>query len=267
MPLPCRAPNGGEAALHRAGDPLTERTYDRIALADGQSFYVIYSLRSADDGTAPCSPGPKGSPENSSCIYVLPLEPTDAEPPIQGALVFGAGYGDWCLATHGAACDAQQLDHVLRTELGFAPETTDLRFLAPHGHLDHINPAFLEAVAGLGYRWQEIALHAADLRLDYRAGPSVDDMPWSADLRKRFVLLEEAGDWPPPYRPLRSSLGELRLEHRPGHTPGSLDLILETPTQTIALRGSLHTEHDPRFDLDVKAHGNAIVSRPDDSRR
>lgn len=254
-----RPPARGDARDNSPEDPRKPGTYDAIELpGDAGALFVVYSGREADDGRAPC-PVPEGSPANTAGIFVLPLADEGAR---HQALVFGAGYGDWCLASDGATCDARRTAHVLREELGMRAGSTDVRFVAPHGHMDHVNPEFLAALEAQGYRVRDIVYHAADEGLAVPAGVPVEAMAWSAAQRARLRAVESVDEIHDGPGGFASPLGAVRFLHRPEHTPGSLDLVLEGAWGALVVRGSLHAGHEPGYLLDLKAHGNALWTEP-----
>lgn len=95
--------------------------------------------------------------------------------------LFGAGYGDPGSAQQmsdisgyvgperdayrSALADAQDVDCIITQEFSLSPEYVKLRFITPHGHLDHVNNEFLEALtSSLNYSLSssQFMVHAAD---------------------------------------------------------------------------------------------------------
>ena len=281
-PVACGTPPTRGHAACNAGLALKEAAYDAIPVPDadgtcieGREFYVVYSYRDADVGLR-CEPNT--SAENNVGIFVLPLAPARER---NRVLLFGAGYGDHCMARYGAACDAGWVDYVLRNELGFEPATTDLEFAAPHGHFDHVNPEFLRALQAIGYGPVRLVYHELEglIEPDPQAecepqvvqypGPTIEAgeqrtaMDWSgvagtrtslssAEAERLVYAVERDGQ----------PLGTATFLVDPGHGCGALDLFLEfRPGHSIAVRGSNQRNVAPEGELvfDLAPHGNVVV--------
>ena len=118
--------------------------YDFIPVnaSDTLGMYVVYSGKGA-------------GLSHTVNIFMLPLEGNEV-------LIFGAGYGDIPQATNSAAFDADAADECLQACMGYDPASTVLRFVAPHGHVDHINPFFVDQLQAKGYTVAEIVFHQGD---------------------------------------------------------------------------------------------------------
>jgi hypothetical protein len=184
---------------------------------DSLGFYCVYGVKASTTG------GVGGN----VCIYVFEL--TGGE-----VLVFGSGYGNTSSNLFDAAYDMERVDQIIRFCMGKAPATTPLRLLAPHGHGDHINPACNRELERLGYRIVEIAFHPGDQAL-------VNGMAWSAADRALFRILPAGTTCLEELARYSSPLGKLWVLHRPGHTDGSIDLVIDIKddvTNRFLVRGS-----------------------------
>jgi hypothetical protein len=189
----------------------------------------------------------------TSCIYVVPLVGDEV-------LVFSGGYGDtWYLpggAFFDADYDANNVFEAIVACMGRDPELTKIRFVAPHGHPDHVTVAFIRALERTGMSVVEIAYHEGD-----RAW--IEQLPWLDHHPSAFRVLESA----PCNREIlsyESPLGKVWFSHRPGHTPGSIDMVLDLfgdEDNRVLVRGSADGGCSPPSGvfLDLNAHGTAQV--------
>jgi DNA polymerase-3 subunit beta len=109
-----------------------------------------------------------------------------------------------------------------------------VRFVAPHGHIDHINADCIRELRARGYQIREIAFHAGD------AG-AVNSLPgWRTQDKAVFrVLRNSTGQCQEELASYASPLGRIWFYSRPGHTPGSIDLALDVggdPTNRMIVR-------------------------------
>ncbi|HEX6883328.1 MAG TPA: IPT/TIG domain-containing protein [Planctomycetota bacterium] len=239
----------GNARANR-GAPL-ERGEDFVPVTgdDSAGFYCVYSGKAV----GPSNPGIS----NNVGIFVLPLAGDEV-------LVFGAGYGDansLVTPTESAGHDARRVDALLRFCLGREPATTPLRFVAPHGHIDHINADFTREMRVRGYPIRDIAFHAAD-------ASQVRNLPgWTATDRALFRTLRNGtGQCQEELTSFASPLGRIWLHLRDGHTPGSIDLVIDVggdPTNRFVVRGSggdFGTCTIPGVREAIEPHGNVLLT-------
>ena len=238
----CHATN---ARYNVSGQPKTGYDFIPVVPDDSLGFYVIYSARQNE-----YDPTLIGS---TACIYALPLMNEEV-------LIFGAGWGDtnWAgWAFYDADYDVTSLDEAIRSCMGLDPARVRLRFVTPHGHCDHLNVAFIKALERAGYRLAEIAYHEGD-----RAW--IEQLPWQPQHPALFHVLDAlpCGSELVSYD---SALGHIWFTQRPGHTPGSIDLVLDVandPTNRVLVRGSLAGGDCPDPSgvfMDLDAHGTAII--------
>ena len=240
----CHAVN---ARYNVVNQPKTGYDYVPIVADDSLGFYVAYSAKQNEANT---------DFAGTSCMYLVPL--ADGE-----VLVFGGGFGDtWYLpggAFFDADYDAAMIQEAIVGCMGRDPATTRLRFLAPHGHPDHITVAFIKAVERAGFTWSEIAYHQGD-----RAW--IEQLPWLPDHPGLFRVLPGAACGE-ELRAYDSPLGRLWVTHRPGHTPGSIDLVLDVlgnPAARVLIQGSSAGGCPPPDGVvtTLGAHGTALIGGP-----
>lgn len=223
--------------------------YDFIPVVDDDSlgFYVAYSAKQNDTNTGFSS---------TSCMYVLPL--ADGE-----VLVFGGGFGDtWYIpggAWFDADYDAAMVKQIISGCMGRDPAATRVRFAAPHGHPDHITVAFIKALERTGLSVTEIAYHEGDREW-------IEQLPWLAHHPARFRALTSSTCGTPILQYL-SPLGRVWIRHRPGHTAGSIDLVLDVqgdPANRVLILGSSPggCPSPSGVTLTLAAHGTAMVGGP-----
>lgn len=240
----CQAVNARYNVIQR---PKTGYDYVPLASDDSLGFYVAYSAKQNDTNTDFIS---------TSCMYVLPLEGDEV-------LIFGGGFGDTYNIPGGAFFDAdydaKMLREIITGCMARDPSTTYVRFLAPHGHPDHITVAIIKAIERAGLKMAEIAYHAGD-----RAW--IEQLPWLAHHPGLFTVLQNAPCNQEIYS-YRSPLGHLGVVHRPGHTPGSIDLVLDVlddVTNRVVLQGSAPggCPAPDGVTLTLAAHGTALIGGP-----
>jgi hypothetical protein len=113
------------------------------------SLYVVYSgMKSLTDPSF----------YESSNIYLIKGHTSAGSTDV---FIFGAGYSDpngdvlamrvTMDALRSGAADAADADQVIRSCMALDPGQVNLRFIAPHWHVDHINQAFLGGLLARGY--------------------------------------------------------------------------------------------------------------------
>jgi PKD repeat protein len=242
----------GSARLNRAG-PL-ERGEDFVPITgdDSLGFHCVYSGKAV----GPNSPGIA----NNVAIFILPLDNGEV-------LLYGAGYGDrnsFVTPTADANFDVRRVDAILRFCLGRTPETTPIRFVAPHGHIDHINADFMRELRARNYPIVDIAFHAAD-QTAIRALPgwTTADKALFRVLRNTTNLCQEE------LESFDSPLGRLWFHLRAGHTPGSIDLVIDVrgdPNNRFIVRGSGEVYGAcgiPGTREAIEPHGNILFTAPE----
>jgi PKD repeat protein len=242
----------GNARTNRV-TPL-ERGEDFVPVTgdDSAGFYCVYSGKAVGPG----NPGIA----NNVAIFVLPLVGGEV-------LLFGAGYGDansMVVPTESAEHDARRVDALLRFCLGRTPETTPIRFVAPHGHIDHINADFIRELRARDYPIVDIAFHSAD-------GTSVRNLPgWTQADRTLFRTLRSGtGQCQEELLSFASPLGRIWFHLRDGHTAGSIDLVIDVqndPDNRFVVRGSggdFGACAIPGVREAIEPHGNLILSAPE----
>lgn len=242
----CHATNAHYNVVYR---PKTGYDYIPIVPDDSIGFYVAYSAKQNETNT---------DLGGTSCMYVLPLENDEV-------LVFSGGFGDtWYIpggAFFDADYDAAMIAEIVVGCLGRDLLTTRVRFVAPHGHPDHVTVAFIKALERAGFVMQEIAYQEGD-----RAW--IEQLPWVAHHPALFRVLPGAPCGTPiPGVSYASPLGRIWFVHRPGHTPGSIDLVLDVrgdPKSRVLVLGSAPGGCQPPGDvyLTLPAHGTAVIGGP-----
>src|SRR6185503_13781990 len=99
---------------------------------------------------------------------------------------------------------------------------------------DHVNPAACAALEALGYTIAEIVYHEGDVDL-------INAMAWKAPLRALFHELTPGPTCGSELLAYASPIGKLWFHSRPGHTDGSIDLVIDVrddPTNRFVVRGS-----------------------------
>lgn len=206
------------ARLNRGTPIKTGADFVPVSGDDGLGFYCVYGVRASATGGIGGNVG----------IFLFELASGEV-------LVYGSGYGNIAGANlFDAAYDMERVDQVIRFCMGKTPAETPLRILAPHGHGDHINPACNRELERLGYRIVDIAFHQGDASL-------VNGMAWTSADRALFRVLPAATTCLQELTSYTSPLGKLWAFERPGHTAGSIDLVLDVrndPNNRIVVRGS-----------------------------
>ena len=214
-----------QSARANRPSPL-ERGADFVPITgdDSLGFYCVYSGKAV----APNNPGIS----NNVGMFVLPL--------VNGeVLLFGSGYGDpnsIVEPTEDAAFDVRRIDGILRFCMGRTPASTPIRFVAPHGHIDHINADFIRELRLRGYPIVEIAFHSADASLatSLPGWTNADRALFRAWRNTTSSCQEELKSYDSP-------LGKLWFHLRAGHTAGSIDLVIDVrndPGNRFVIRGS-----------------------------
>jgi hypothetical protein len=240
----CHATN---ARYNTVNQPKTGYDYVPIVADDSLGFYVAYSAKQNDTNTGFVS---------TSCMYVLPLADDEV-------LVFGGGFGDTFYLPGGAYFDADydaaMIYEAVTGCMQRDPATTRVRFLAPHGHPDHITVAFIKALERAGFTLAEIAYHEGD-----RAW--IEQLPWLPSHPPLFRVLPGASCGV-ELLAYDSPLGRLWVTSRPGHTPGSIDLVLDVlgnPDERILIQGSASggCPAPPGVGRVLSAHGTVMIEGP-----
>jgi hypothetical protein len=242
----CHATN---ARYNVVNKPKTGYDYIPVVDDDSLGFYVAYSAKQNETNTGFTS---------TSCMYVLPLVGDEV-------LVFGGGFGDtWYVpggAWFDADYDAAMIKQIIGGCMGRDPLATRVRFVGPHGHPDHITVAFVKALERAGLSVVEIAYHEGDR--DW-----IEQLPWLAHHPALFhVLPGTPCGTSIPGISFASSLGRVWFLHRPGHTPGSIDLVLDVRgdiQDRVLILGSAPGGCTPPsgVSLTLAAHGTAMVGGP-----
>ncbi|NOT31806.1 MAG: hypothetical protein HOP15_15280, partial [Planctomycetes bacterium] len=222
------------------GTPIkTTADFVPVTGDDSLGFYCVYGLRAS----------PTGGVAGNVGIFVFELANGEV-------LLYGSGYGNIPGANvFDAAYDMERVDQVIRFCMGKTPADTPLRLLVQHGHGDHVNPACNRELERLGYRIVDIAMHQGDLAL-------VNGMSWTSADRALFRVLPAATTCLEELTSYASPLGKLWAFERPGHTAGSIDLVVDVrndPTNRVVVRGS--QPNSPCAPLPgqrevINAHGN-----------
>jgi hypothetical protein len=240
----CQAVNARYNVLNR---PKTGYDYVPLVPDDSLGIFVAYSAKQNDTNTDFVS---------TSCMYVLPLEGDEV-------LIFGGGFGDTFYIPGGAFFDADYdaklLHEIIVGCMGRDPAKTRVRFLGPHGHPDHMTVAIIKAIERTGLAMAEIAYHAGD-----RAW--VESLPWQPHHPALFNVLPNAPCNKEIYS-YRSHLGHIGVIHRPGHTPGSVDLVLDLRDDVenrVVIQGSASggCPAPSGTTLTLAAHGTVLISGP-----
>ena len=203
-----------------------ERGEDFVPITgdDSLGFYCVYS------GKAIGPDNPRI--DNNVGMFVFPLAKGEV-------LLFGSGYGDrnsFVEPTADAAHDVRRVDAIIRFCLGRMPESTPIHFVAPHGHIDHVNADCMRELRKRGYPIMEILFHSRDATW-------AKGMPgWTTADRAVFRTLRNATDQcQEELTSFASPLGKIWFFLREGHTPGSIDLVIDVrndPLNRFVVRGS-----------------------------
>ncbi len=240
----CHATN---ARYNVVNQPKTGYDYVPVVEDDSLGLYVAYSAKQNEANNDFIS---------TSCMYVLPLENDEV-------LVFGGGFGDTWYIPGGAFFDADYDAAMIRQAvvscMGRDASTTRVRFVAPHGHPDHITVAFIKALERAGLSVIEIAYHDGD-----RAW--IEQLPWLGHHPALFHVLPGSA-CNQEILSYTSPLGRIWFVPRPGHTPGSIDLVLDVlgdPEKRVLVLGSAPGGCPPPSGvmLTLAAHGTAMVGGP-----
>jgi hypothetical protein len=239
----------GDARDNKATPYEVDADFVPLLRDDSLGFHVVYSGKSGG--------GSELAVAFNSGIFLFELDPDEL-------LVFGAGYGDPFgpgSALYDAAYDVANLDAIVRDCLLRVPSQTTIHFVAPHGHGDHINSAFIHELEYAGYTVADIQFHTADYSL-------INGMPgWNAQDKAKFVRLDDFGNCGTELLAFDSLVGKIWFVGRPGHTPGSIDLIVDVrnnPSDRFLVQGSTlggQCANPPDGTLDqIPGHGNALLT-------
>jgi len=240
--LPLGVCASGNARANAATPIKTNTDFVPIYGDDSLGFYVIYGVKASTTG------GVGGN------VTISLFELANGE-----VLVFGSGYGNIAGANlFDAAYDMERVDQVIQSCMGKTPATTPLRIVVPHGHGDHVNPACNRELERLGYTITEIVFHADDLA-------NMNGMAWTTADKAKFVQLPRGTTCLQELRSYASPLGKIWLFERPGHTAGSIDLVIDVkndPTNRFVVRGSQASPPCAPVSGQreiINAHGNALL--------
>lgn len=240
----CRATNARYNVLQK---PKSGYDFVPVVEDDSLGIYVAYSAKQNSTNTDYVS---------TSCMYVLPLLGDEV-------LIFGGGFGDTNYIPGGAFFDADHDVAMIREAIvdcmGRDLAKTRLRFVAPHGHPDHITVAFIRALERAGFTLAEIAYHEGD-----RAW--IEQLPWLPHHPALFNVLVGTG-CNRPILAYDSPLGHIWFTSRPGHTPGSIDLVLDllgNPDDRILILGSSPGGCPAASGVNqtLAAHGTVLIGGP-----
>lgn len=235
------------ARYNIVNQPKTGYDFIPVVLDDSLGFYVAYSAKQNETNTDFVS---------TSCMYALPLVNDEV-------LIFGGGFGDtWYLpggAFYDADYDVGMLKEAIVGCMGRDLAKTRVRFVTPHGHPDHLTVAFIRALERAGFTMAEIAYHEGD-----RAW--IEGLPWSSHHPALFNVLPSA-PCNTEILTYESPLGRIWFVSRPGHTPGSVDLVLDVlgnPGDRVLVLGSAAggCPAPTGVNLTLNAHGTALVDGP-----
>ncbi|NOT29926.1 MAG: MBL fold metallo-hydrolase [Planctomycetes bacterium] len=240
----CRATN---ARYNVVQQPKSGYDFVPLVADDSVGLYVVYSAKQNETNTDFIG---------TSCIFLLPLADDEV-------LIFSGGFGDTGNIPGGAFFDADY-DVTLIKEavlycMGRDLATTRIRFVAPHGHPDHITVAFVRALERAGFVMAEIAYHEGD-----RAW--IEQLPWQAHHPQLFNVLA-GSTCNQELLSYESPLGHIWFTSRPGHTPGSIDLVLDlfgNSAERVLILGSTTggCAAPSGVGLTVAAHGTVLLSGP-----
>lgn len=180
--------------------------------------------------------------------------------------VYGSGYGNddedlknyqnikgslgWT-ARRSALDDATDVNCVIENEMGVDSSQVVLRFVAPHKHIDHLNPEFLSALFGTaetGYGYPLAGTRHHVHQADYYNGAilactqaccgdanctqqgspyfGIAYTPlWSSDIKRRFSALSSLDNLPcDVVGTINTPRGTWEIVLSPGHTDGAVNL-------------------------------------------
>ncbi len=240
------------ARLNRAGPLRRGEDFVPITGDDALGFYCVYS------GKAIAADNPRI--DNNVGMFIFPLANGEV-------LLFGAGYGDpnsFVEPTVDAAHDVRRVDAIIRFCMGRVPENTPIRFVTPHGHIDHINADCIRELRRRGYPIVDITFHSRDATW-------AKGMPgWTAADRTAFRTLRSAtGACQEELLSFASPLGKIWFFLREGHTPGSIDLVIDVrndPSNRLIVRGSGEVYGScpiPGVRESIEPHGNVRLQAPE----
>ena len=204
------------------------------------TVHHVYSARNAFPG---------GPVDNNVGMFCALTSPTSA-------LIFGTGYGDVRQGGAGNARSAlDDADHCIGA-LSSSGLLAAATYVVPHGHGDHINPAFVAAMESLGATTTNIHYHSGDKRI-------VEAMPWTAAQRAALSAVTAKSCWFTPLTFSSDAGAIFKFISRPGHTPGAIDMdVFDLLTDyKILVLGSKDSTRCPRvgYSKIVQAHGNGTL--------
>ena len=215
---------------------------------DGQTgFYVVYSPRKNYDFNVTMS--------------IIPVAHNQI-------ILFGTGYGDMINSERGPEEDMALVHHVIQECLGYdSPENVQVIIVAPHWHPDHMGPESVHALRDLGYDIVSLIVHKGDIPF-YRNAP---DWMWNGekplwnDEDRAIVDVMHGGGCNNALRSINTIIGTVWVRSRAGHTPGSVDMIIDVlgdPDNRFVILGSRPggaCGAVPGQRVVMKAHGNVIL--------
>lgn len=214
-------------------------------------------------------------------------------------LIFDTGYGCRSGETEsefGPLHDATLVDDIVRGCMELLGDLS-VAIVVPHGHPDHINPEFIQALESLdGYTIDRIYVHVDDLEFLGQPGFHVpgscefpgcgpeghpfscwEDKIWpfgESDCCNLKPLPPEINCTPPSEETdceisaeesglsFRTKMGKVWLRGRDGHTPGSVDLVLEHKNDSER-RFTIYGSMIPSCELNTNVCGTCTPDCPD----
>lgn len=159
-------------------------------------------------------------------------------------LVYLADLGDLILVDCGAGPGWPRIrDNILSA--GFNPDKIHTLILT-HGHVDHIGAA-RQIKEETHCR---LVAHAEDAPFIETGDPAFTASNWYGIKLKKIKLDKIVFG---PGEKLQFAGGELELIHTPGHTPGSMVVLLEIEGKRVLFGQDIHGPFDPSFKSDLQA--------------
>ena len=115
--------------------------------------------------------------------------------------------------------------------MGIRKNETEIEYFSPHNHIDHFNPEFFEEIVNIGYSVESMKLfsHINDFPLitGYNNKPGVG--AWVSDIFNTIQSIGSVNDsCNTEVMTFESVIGQWSVRSYPGHTPGTLNLILNS---------------------------------------